>query len=116
MGDKIKSFKDLRIWQEGIKLVKDIYKVTKDFPKEEVYSLSAQMRRAAISVPSNIAEGFRRQYKKEFRQFLNISLGSLAELETQLVIAGELGYLKNGVYSSFEKQTNRLSGMIYTLI
>lgn len=88
--EKIKNFKQLIIWQEGIEIVKRIYKLTKEFPKDEIYGLVAQMRRSAISVPSNIPEGFKRLHKKEFKQFLHISLGSLAELETQIIIAREL--------------------------
>ena len=91
---KIKSFKDLRIWQEGINLVKDIYILTKGFPKDEMYGLTSQMRRCSVSIPSNIAEGFRRYHNKEYKQFLYITLGSCAELETQVIISHELGYIK----------------------
>lgn len=94
MVEKIKEFKDLRIWQKGIDLVTAIYTMTNSFPREERFGLSSQMKRAAISIPSNVAEGFRRKYKKEFLQFLNIVLGSLAELETQVVIAERLKYIK----------------------
>jgi len=73
----------LRMWQKGIEIVKDIYMLTSKFPKEEIYGLTAQMRRSAISIPSNIAEGFKRSFPKEYKQFLHISLGSAAELETQ---------------------------------
>lgn len=90
----IKDYKDLEIWKNGIELVKEIYKLTKDFPDKEIYGLTSQMRRSAVSVPSNIAEGFRRQHSKEFKQFLSIALGSLAELETQLILSKELNYLK----------------------
>ena len=83
MTEKIKNFQDLRIWQIGIEVVKDIYILTKKFPKEELYGLISQMRRSAISIPSNIAEGFRRYHNKEYKQFLYIALGSCAELETQ---------------------------------
>ena len=93
MVEKIRSFRDLKIWREGISLVKEIYELTKRFPKEELYGLSSQMRIAAVSIPSNVAEGFRRQHNKEYKQVLNISLGSLAELETQTVIAKELDYI-----------------------
>lgn len=79
MGKKIKGFKDLRIWQKGIEIVKDIYEITKPFPKEELYGLTSQMRRCAISIPSNIAEGFKRYHNKEYKQFLYITLGSSAE-------------------------------------
>ncbi len=83
----------MRIWKIGIEVVKDIYILTKKFPKEELYGLTSQMRRSAISIPSNIAEGFRRYHNKEYRQFLYIALGSCAELETQIIIANELDYI-----------------------
>ena len=72
MEEKIKSFKDLRIWQKGIEIVTDIYTLTKKFPKEELFSLTSQLRRSAISLPSNIAEGFKRFHNKEYKQFLFI--------------------------------------------
>jgi len=93
MTEKIKNFQDLRIWQIGIEVVKDIYILTKKFPKEELYGLTSQVRRSAVSIPSNIAEGFRRYHNKEYKQFLYIALGSCAELETQIIIAKELDYI-----------------------
>jgi len=81
MTEKIKNFEDLRIWQKGIEVVKDVYILTKKFPKEELYGLTSQMRRSAVSIPSNIAEGFRRYHNKEYKQFLYIVLGSCAELD-----------------------------------
>ena len=95
MEDKIKTFRDLRVWQKAIELVKEVYKMTYAFPKDEIYGLTSQMRRSSISIPSNIAEGFRRRHNKEYRQFLNIALGSCAELETQIVIAKVLNYIKD---------------------
>jgi four helix bundle protein len=92
--DTMRTHKDLDIWKRGIEFVGEVYKVTADFPKEELYSLTSQIRRAAISYPSNIAEGAARFSKKEFTQFLYISLGSLSEVETQLIIAKKLRYLK----------------------
>jgi four helix bundle protein len=89
-----KAFRNLEVWQLSIPLVKKIYLITTEFPTHELYTLSAQMRRSAISAPSNIAEGSRRRSTPEFIRFLNISLGSLAELETQIVIAHELGYIR----------------------
>jgi four helix bundle protein len=80
------THKNLKIWQNSIHLVIEVYNLTRAFPKEELYGLSSQMRRAAISVPSNIAEGAARKNKTEYLQFLYISLGSLSELETQLII------------------------------
>ena len=93
MTEKIKNFQDLRIWQKSIEVVKDIYILTKKFPKEELYGLTSQMRRSAVSIPSNIAEGFRRYHNKEYKQFLYIALGSCAELETQIIIANKLDYI-----------------------
>lgn len=85
----------MQVWQEGMSLVKDIYAATAAFPKEELYGLSSQMRRAAVSLPSNIAEGAARGSRKEFHQFLIIARGSLMELETQILLSQELGYIKN---------------------
>ncbi|MDD2890143.1 MAG: four helix bundle protein [bacterium] len=107
-GEKIKSYKELFIWQKGIDLVKDIYKLTKKFPESERYALIDQIHRSAISIPSNIAEGQARQHSKEFRQFLYITLGSLAELDTQLTISMELKYIS-------EPDLNQLSIKIITL-
>jgi four helix bundle protein len=89
----IKSYKDLEIWQEGIRLVREIYALTKEFPKEELYGLTSQMRRAAVSIPANIAEGYARHHRNEYRQFLYITLGSLAELETLGIVSCELTLL-----------------------
>lgn len=83
----------LLVWQQAMALVKSVYAITTDFPKHEVFGLTSQMRRAAISVPSNIAEGAGRASKKGFLQFLSIARGSLNELDTQLLIAKDLGYL-----------------------
>src|SRR4029079_5894193 len=94
MGN-IKSYKDLLIWQKGIQIVSLTYKIVKDFPKEELYALSSQIKRASVSIPSNIAEGYGRNWDKSFNHFLNISRGSLFELETQLLIASELGFISN---------------------
>lgn len=96
---KIKSFTDLIVWQEGHKLVLEIYKMTKVFPKEELYGLVSQMRRAAVSVTSNIAEGFSRRSYKEKTRFYRQGLGSLTELQNQLLISRDLSYIKS---SSFD--------------
>jgi four helix bundle protein len=90
--DKIKSFRDLLVWQRAVDLAVHIYKVTEQFPKSEMYGLTNQMRRASVSVASNIAEGYNRS-QAELRHFLEIARGSLAELETQLEIAQRIGYL-----------------------
>lgn len=91
------NHKKLDVWRESIELVKLVYELTKQLPKEEVYGLTSQIRRAAVSVPSNIAEGSARKTDKEYIYFLNIARGSLAELDTQVVIVLELYNLKNGL-------------------
>lgn len=114
MKDEVtKTHKDLEIWQNGIDLVTKIYKITRDFPKEEMYGLSAQMRRAAVSYPCNLAEGAARNSKTEYIRFIYIALGSLSELETQVLIAKNLGYVTviNDILSDIEilsKKTHSL--------
>ena len=90
----INSFKDLLVWQKSIVLVKEIYRLTNSFPEEERFGLTSQMRRASISVPSNIAEGWGRMSRRNYIRFLRMSRGSLFELETQLIITKELEYIK----------------------
>ena len=89
----INSYKELIVWQKSMDLVVEIYKLVKSLPKDELYALSSQMRRAAVSIPSNIAEGYSRDSDKQFLQFLSISKGSASELETQLIICTRLNYL-----------------------
>jgi four helix bundle protein len=109
----VKMHRDLDVWKNGIELVKKIYILTKDFPKKEIYTLTSQIRRSAISIPSNIAEGAARNSKKEFIQFLYIALVSAAELETQLIVAKELGYIKDlNIFDDFEKLKIQLIGLI----
>ena len=86
----VNTYKDYIVWQKSIDLVIEVYKLTKKFPKEELYGLTSQMRRAAVSIPSNIAEGYCRRYRQEFKQFIRTSYGSGAELETQMIIAKKL--------------------------
>lgn len=112
----MKTHKDLEVWKKSISLVTEIYSITKSFPKEEIYGLTNQMRRAAVSVPSNISEGAARQTNKEFIQFLYIALGSNTELETQLLIAYKLNYMSKNdyeiCYQSVDKIGKMLSGLI----
>lgn len=115
MAEKIRTFRDLIVWQKGIELVKEVYKATNDFPKEEQYGLSAQMKRSSISIPSNIAEGFRRKYSKEHRQFLSIALGSCAELETHVVLAKELNYINKDREDTLVGLLNHICAMIVSL-
>lgn len=104
--NKIKDFTDLYVWQEGHKLVVSTYQVTKAFPKQETYSLIDQMRRAATSITSNIAEGFGRHSYKDRLNFYYISQGSLIELKNQLLIARDVGYIKEDDYLKLFTQTN----------
>jgi len=116
MTEKIKNFQDLRIWQKSIEVVKDIYILTKKFPKEELYGLTSQMRRSAVSIPSNIAEGFRRYHNKEYKQFLYIALGSCAELETQTIIANELDYTNDNSKTEVIEKIKSICRMTVKLI
>jgi len=93
--NRVKTHKDLDVWNKAMELVESIYRLTTQYPKEETYGLTLQTRRSAISIPSNIAEGAARKSKKEFIQFLYIALGSLAELETQLILAARLKFIRN---------------------
>ncbi|WP_456480556.1 four helix bundle protein [Nautilia sp.] len=106
---------DLKIWKVGIDMVEEIYKITEFFPKTEIFGLSSQIKRAAVSVPSNIAEGASRQTTKEFIQFLYIALGSLSELETQLIIAKKLNFLTENTEKIFSK-IKGLKKMILNMI
>ncbi|OQY39214.1 four helix bundle protein [Candidatus Atribacteria bacterium 4572_76] len=112
----MKRFKDLRIWQKGIEIVSDIYILTKKFPKEELYGLTSQIRRSAISIPSNIAEGFRRYHNKEYKQFLYIALGSCAELETQIAIAKNLEYITEDREIELTEKLDHICRMTTNLI
>ena len=113
---KIKNFRDLDIWGKGIEIVKDVYGSTEKFPDKEKYGLVRQMQRAAVSIPSNIAEGFNRFHNKEYRQFLYISLGSCAELETHIEIASELEYIGEDFKRDILRNIEHESRMIRSLI
>jgi len=108
----MKNFKKLKVWQKGIKLVVDIYKKSKNFPKEELYGLTSQMRRSAISIPSNIAEGSGRSSAKELNRFLDISLGSSFELETQIIIAHKLEFITDDEFDDFTEKVQEEQKMI----
>ena len=111
----VKTFRDLAIWRKGLSLVKAIYQKTGSFPKDELYGLVSQMRRAAVSIPSNIAEGYRRRHAKEFQQFLNITLGSLGELETQILVSSELSYLTAENEGFLLEEIDHLTRMVISL-
>jgi len=115
MGE-YKTYKELDVWKKARAFVKEIYIITRDFPNEEKYGLMSQMRRCAVSIPSNIAEGYGRQFKKETVQFLHISRGSLYELETQIYIAYDLSFISeeklNKLLADLEECRRLLSGLI----
>ena len=111
---KTKSFKDLIVWQRSFTLVKEIYVLSKSFPNFETYGIAQQMRRAAVTIPSNIAEGYGRQYGKEYKQFLSIAYGSLCELETQYLLTVDLGYIKTS--ERIENLMKEVGSMLYRMI
>lgn len=112
----LQTHKDLKVWQESKDLVTHIYALTSKFPKEEIYSITAQIKRAAISIPSNIAEGAARDSNKEYIHFLYISLGSVAELDTQLIIAKDLNFLNENEFNEISEKLNNIGKMLSGLI
>lgn|SRR5690606_7786161 len=110
------SHKDLEVWKKAVALVTEVYRVTSSFPKEEVYGITSQIRRSAVSIPSNIAEGAARQTNKEFVQFLFIASGSCAELDTQLLIAMNLNYIDENQYKGIMINVEEIGKMINGLI
>ena len=113
---KSQSYKDLVVWQKAIDLATWIYGITTRFPKEELYGIVSQIRRAAVSIPSNIAEGQSRQHKTEFIQFLSIAKGSLSELETQLIISGKLKYISEKELNEGKERIAELNRLLHPLI
>ena len=111
----MKNFKNLKVWQKGIELVVDIYKKTSDFPKEEIYGLTGQIKRSAVSISSNIAEGSGRSSDKDFNRFLDVALGSSYELETQLIIAHKLNFLNEENFNQLNEQLDEEQKMIIGL-
>lgn len=111
-----KSFRDLTVWQKGIQLTVLVYQFTKSFPREEIYGLTSQLRRAAVSIPSNIAEGAGRLNSPEYRQFLGVARGSVFELLTQLQIAKELHFGALEDIEAIEGLSNEVGRMIFALI
>jgi four helix bundle protein len=111
---KLKSFKELIVWQKAYRLVLEIYKFTYNFPKEETYGLVQQIRRAAISIPSNIAEGYGRKHKTDYHRFVSMAYGSLLELETQYMLSIDLGYAKQS--GTVEGLLKEVGGMSYRIM
>ena len=113
---KIRNFRDLEVWKIGKEIVLDVYKATALFPRDEVYGLAAQMRRASVSIPSNVAEGFNRFHNKEYRQLLFVALGSCAELETQVEISSDLGYVERNIRDLMIEKLDHETRMLRNLI
>jgi four helix bundle protein len=113
---KIRTHKDLDVWNLAIDFTVDIYRSTKDFPQSELYGLVSQLRRAAVSISSNIAEGAARKSKKEFAHFLYHSLGSSSEIETQLIVAQQLDFLDSSKYDMLSSKQAQISKMLINLI
>jgi len=110
------SFKDLLVYQKSIQLVTQVYEITSNYPQKEVFGITNQIRRSAVSIPSNIAEGSARNYSKEYVQFLHISLGSAAELDAQLEISSNLKYISKEEYLSLSDQINEISKLLFGMI
>lgn len=113
---KIRTYRDLLVWQKAMKLVTWIYKETKNFPAEELYGLTSQLRRCAISLPSNIAEGYGRRSTQDYIRFLRIASGSLYELQTQVEIALNLTYLNHEQFERLYETTREIERMLSSLI
>jgi len=112
----MRSFKDLKVWQKGHELTLSIYRATKSFPRDELYGLTSQLRRAAASIPSNIAEGCVRGSGPDFRRFLQVALGSASEVEYHILLSHELGYLDRNQYESLSGNATELKRMLTSFI
>lgn len=113
--EMIKSYRDLEVWAKSRKLAKQIYELTKLFPREEVYGLTAQLRRAAVSIPSNIAEGHSRHSTKDYINFVSIAIGSLAEIDTQILLAQDFQYVTNENCKDVDQGIQSLQQMLHKL-
>ena len=112
----MRNFRELTIWKEGKDIVKSVYKLSQELPKEETYGLKSQIQRAAVSIPSNIAEGCSRSSDKDFKRFLEIAQGSAFELETQIIIIDELSFIPDYDFKEFYAVLNKLQKMINNFI
>ena len=112
----MESYRELEVWKKAVSLVVEVYRVTKSFPREELYALTSQMQRASISIPANIAEGWGRGTKKEYIQFLKIARGSLLELETHLIISQKLNYITQRDLEVLLMKTQEVGKMLNGLI
>lgn len=111
----MRDYKNIFVWQKSYSLVLEIYKITQSFPKHELYGLTSQIRRAAVSIPSNIAEGASRSSEVDFARFLEISLGSAFEMECQLLLAKDLGYVSDPGLGDIMQEIDEIKKMIYSL-
>jgi four helix bundle protein len=113
---RIRSYRDLRVWQSAMKLVTEVYQASKRFPRDEVYALTSQIRRCAVSIPSNIAEGYGRNSTSDYVRFLRTAMGSLYELQTQMQISLNLGYLDQAVFEMLNDKSCSVARMLGSLI
>jgi four helix bundle protein len=112
----MKDFRQLKVWEKSHQLALAVYKATKEFPKEELYGLTSQIRRSSMSVPTNIAEGCGRFTNADFARFLQMAMGSASEAEYQLILARDLGFLSNDVYEKLHNDTEKVKRMLTSLI
>jgi len=115
MSNAIRGFRDLIVWQKSVDLIDEIYRLTREFPKHEQYGLSSQVQRAAVSVAANIAEGNGRDSTREYIHHLSFSLGSLAEVETYLVVSTRLGYVQQKAVAAMERKCDEIGKMLRSL-
>jgi four helix bundle protein len=112
----MQSFRDLHVWQKSMELTVDVYRLTQRFPREEAFGLTSQLRRSAVSVPSNIAEGHGRMNPREFKRFLLIARGSICELQTQLELSGALELADPELLNTAQKRSNEVEKMLFALL
>jgi len=119
MEKKITGFRDLKVWQRGYELTLELYRITTKFPREEMFGLTGQMRRASASIPANIAEGYERKHRKEYLQYLYIAKGSLGELDTFMLLSRDIGYLSQDDFDKLnairQETMKMLQGLISSL-
>lgn len=108
----MRNFRNIAVWEKGIELVKKIYSITNDFPESEKFGLISQMRRAAVSIPSNISEGASRNSEKDFKRFMEIAVGSAFELETQLIVSKELNFIQDGEFNPLLNEIQEVQKML----
>ena len=113
---QVNSYRDLLVWQKAMSLVTEVYSISQSFPSSEIYGLTSQLRRCAVSIPSNIAEGYGRHSTADYKRFLHIAVGSLFELQTQMEIAHNLNYTSKDIFEAIFERTKELDRMLLSLI